>query len=418
MHTADSRPRATRGEIAYVPEHPPSNPTLSNTPLSVLPINISNRVRFPSPPLSQPQEHSATRLALSGTPRSTPPLSPATPVLYYLPQDFKNVLSGIPTGTRTKWLRILLEHALADGDHARTSELFKAGAKVSATWKGSGGRTHLIASAAGGSRAATADVIKQLGAGADLNAVCGMHERTALMWAIQRCHWEVSRFLIEQGAGVSVVDTDHRTPLHIAISRGSEEIPRLLILAGSDVYGRDSDGVIPILLTITRSFKGGPEVFSMLLQRMAKLSGVDVVDNNGRSLVQAAVECKKVEYLNALVKAGGSVNKPIVHQGKNRQVTYFSRDSPRMTRALLRLGANPNLTRNGQLGPLHSAAEAGNKHVVSALLDAGANTEAKGGIFYVSGVRNSGSAGRRAQEVGVRGRADHEGEGQYRCRRR
>lgn len=73
---------------------------------------------------------------------------------------------------------------------------------------------------------------------------------TMLMWACDRGHLDVIKYLIEHGADVNKRDHDGQTCLHYAVSCEHLPVVRyLLSLAGLDPNAADSDGLKPVDLT-------------------------------------------------------------------------------------------------------------------------------------------------------------------------
>ena len=86
-----------------------------------------------------------------------------------------------------------------------------------------------------------AEVRALLTRGADVNAAQG-DGMTALHWAAERGHAELTTVLLGAGARLSATTRLGRyTPLHLAARRGHEAAALALIAAGADVVGNDVD---------------------------------------------------------------------------------------------------------------------------------------------------------------------------------
>ena len=200
------------------------------------------------------------------------------------------------------WLRFPLEMALSAADLERVRCLVGAGADAGPGWKGRDGRSLLDAAAYGGNVDAIRIVLERKDAKIDLDTPSGNKGMVPLMRAVVGRHVDAARLLVNVGADVKVCDNDGYTSLHHALLQSLTEIAELLIVAGSDVSARTMKGVTPTLLTMTHvSVGGGANLFYILLQRNAD---VNAVDEDERSLVHAAVKHGKLEYLEALLKAG------------------------------------------------------------------------------------------------------------------
>ena len=199
------------------------------------------------------------------------------------------------------WLRYPLEMALSTANLQLVRCLVSAGANTGPGWKGRDGRSLLDAAASGGNVDAIRIVLERKDAKIDLNTPSGNKGMVPLMRAVGCRHVDAARLLVNVGADVKVCDNDGYTSLHHALLRSLTEVAELLIVAGSDVSARTLKGVTPTLLTMTHVGIGGANLFYILLQRNAD---VNAVDEDEGSLVHAAVENGKLEYLEALVEAG------------------------------------------------------------------------------------------------------------------
>ena len=76
--------------------------------------------------------------------------------------------------------------------------------------------------------------------GIDLNAKCVLKKRTALHYASEHNHIDITKILIENGAIVDDRDVFGQTPLHIAVMNGHPKIVKLLIEKGADPHAKDA----------------------------------------------------------------------------------------------------------------------------------------------------------------------------------
>jgi ankyrin repeat protein len=73
--------------------------------------------------------------------------------------------------------------------------------------------------------------------GADVNAMCGPHPRSALMQAASNGHTLVCRELLNNGAEVGLQSDTFGTALHLAAAYGHLDVCRLLLDCGADING-------------------------------------------------------------------------------------------------------------------------------------------------------------------------------------
>ena len=69
---------------------------------------------------------------------------------------------------------------------------------------------------------------------------------TPLIVAVIRLHYDVVRYLLEQGANREKTDPYHWTPLHFAAYYGNVEMTKLLMVHGADLHARTNNGTLPI----------------------------------------------------------------------------------------------------------------------------------------------------------------------------
>jgi len=186
-----------------------------------------------------------------------------------------------------------------------------------------------------------------LDAGADVNAANDFNV-TALLWCARDA--AKARLLIEHGANVNVQSKQGRTPLMLASIRdGGSDIVALLLSKGADVKARDNRGDTALGLAA--------EVGDVAIMRLLLAKGADVTVRNHKGetpLIQASISTRP-EAARLLLQRGVDVNAATTwyNSVKNGQI------------ALLKLTA------------LHHAATVGPVEMVRALLDAGANVNAK-----------------------------------------
>ncbi len=190
-----------------------------------------------------------------------------------------------------------------------------------------------------------------LDAGAEVNARESSQGQTALMWAAAMGHTEVVKLLLDHGADVNSTTTDTTekvpntcricnwkpspggyTALLFAARSGDLESAGLLVKAGADPDAATAEDGNSLVIA---SASGHEDVALFLLQSGADL---EVGDDNGVTALHYA-------FYNGLSRMHGYTYDPV----------YRVRplNMPRLARALLEAGADPNaqINRNYSIGP-------------------------------------------------------------------
>lgn len=176
------------------------------------------------------------------------------------------------------------------------------------------GETPLMTAA----RVGNLDVVRQLvSAGADPNATEATLGQTALMRAIAEDHTGVARLLLEVGGSVSARSTNRFTPLLFAAQQGNIEAARLLLSAGAEVDEAAPDGIGGNTNARTR-FVPDTEAAALLV----------------------AIDSEHPEMALFLLEQGADPN----HAGAGRTALHAAvqRQMPGVVTALLDRGANPD----------------------------------------------------------------------------
>ncbi len=79
--------------------------------------------------------------------------------------------------------------------------------------------------------------------GANINAVSKDRGYTAVMDAVWRKNYDITKYLIEQGADLSIISTDGQPILVLAVGNGNVKIVNLLLEHGADPDVKDSMGM-------------------------------------------------------------------------------------------------------------------------------------------------------------------------------
>jgi uncharacterized protein len=224
---------------------------------------------------------------------------------------------------------------------------------------------------------------------------------TALHDAIRRNDVQAVEALIRRGANVKAVTRYGVTPMNVAALNGNATIVRRLLDAGSDPNAATPGGETA-LMTAART--GSSEAVKLLLDRGAHVNAKDTiraqtalmwaVTENHPDIVKLLaargadvnartnVSTLKGEYVPA--RAGGASGTGIIRQralptadGGMTPLLFAVRDgNVEMTRLLLELGANLELSSGNHTSPLLIALLNGQVGLASELLERGANPNA------------------------------------------
>ena len=210
--------------------------------------------------------------------------------------------------------------------------------------RGPGGATPLLTAAAIGSPEAVAALLE---AGADVHAVTDLGA-TALIWAAGDAR--KSRLLVEAGANVTARSAAGRTPLLVAAARdGASAVVELLLERGADPHAADDMGVTPL---VSAALAGDTESVRLLLARGADANRADKA---GMTALQYAAANSDLGMVKLLLAHGARVDDANTFGGAVK---------------------HGDIALKG-LTPLMLAAPSGDAAVIAALLDAGADVNAR-----------------------------------------
>ena len=267
-----------------------------------------------------------------------------------------------------EWLRVPLEHAAGKGDGDLVQKLLKAGADGSAGWKGCDGKSLLHAAAEGGNEQVVSALVRA-GANKDMSAKTQYNGRTPLHVAVRGGHVAAAKVLMLAGADVNVLDAGNDGPLHLAIRSGHEVLAKDLLLRGADPSLRDCHGHFPIHLAARR---GQKEVVGTLLH-----AGVQVnrFGNDGWTALFVAVRENHLSTVKALLDSGANTA-TLCDDGTPLHLAAHKNNADILT-ALVEAGADVEARNDEGHTPLHWAASNGSCAAMLGLLRLGANVHAK-----------------------------------------
>ena len=255
-------------------------------------------------------------------------------------------------------------------------------------------------------------------AGTDVNLRQG-DGTAALHWAAHRDDAAVADLLIRAGATPNLADDHGVTPLSLACLNGSATMVQQLLAAGADPNMARTSGETPLM---TAARVGAVEVVRQLLAQGADISitersrgqtalmlavseghvgvvrillenggGVSTQSHNGFTPLLFAARQGDVAVAQVLLEAGADVNeaapegiggdtnaRAYLRPDTEASVLMVAIDSGHLEMALMLLGqgADPNQSGAGRT-PLHSAIQQAMPGVVAALIEAGADTNAR-----------------------------------------
>ena len=248
---------------------------------------------------------------------------------------------------------------------------------------------------------------------------------TPLHHAAEKGYAHMACLLVEAGANVNarVPEDFYNTPLHLAAHGGHAAVVKLLIEAGAGLDKRAEGGSTPLLL-VTGNERREPEAIRLLLRagadpnipnrygrtplfwvvmngetelvRLLLQAGADgnAADRYGATPLTFAAESGSVEIAEALLSAGADVNPdpstlPTLYDGNTPlHGAVGGRNPAAMVALLIQHGGNVDVTDNHGTAPLHMVARSGDVDVAKALIEAGADVNARN-VNYEGDADNS-----------------------------
>ncbi|MBI2680778.1 MAG: ankyrin repeat domain-containing protein [Candidatus Solibacter usitatus] len=221
-----------------------------------------------------------------------------------------------------------------------------------------------------------------LAAGADVNARNTV-EATALMWSLPNA--EKVRLLVDAGADVNARSKAGLTPLLIAASNpGSIGTVRLLLDKGADLKAASPGGFTALLAA------AAADDIEMLQLFIEKGLDVNATTGLGTTALQSAAGCRNLAAVKLLLEKGARVdaattdggmvlNGPIALKNLTPLMMAAPYGSPELLSTLLDAGAQPNAKDVRGMTPLMLAvaSETQNPAVVRLLLAKGADVKLK-----------------------------------------
>ena len=209
-----------------------------------------------------------------------------------------------------------------------------------------------------------------LNAGADTNIALDDSGDTCLMQAVYKdCSKEVMQDIIDHGADVNATDKTHDTALRIACVKGNTNAVNVLLKAGADTY-IVKDGCTCLISAVNNDCS--KEVLQAIIDH-----GADVNATDQQNCTALFIACDKsnTDAINVLLNAGADTNIALDDNSTTCLMhAVFKNSSKEVLQTFIDHGADVNATSNENATALWLACDERNKHAISVLLKAGANT--------------------------------------------
>lgn len=182
-----------------------------------------------------------------------------------------------------------------------------------------------------------------LAAGKDVNAAQG-DGSTALHWA---AHWddpEIAESLLLKGANVNARDSLGVTPLALACQNGGEVMVSRLLGAGADPNLAEAGGETPLMVA---AVSGSAEVTRLLIAHHADVNAKESA--RGQTVLMRAVAENHPDVVRLLIAAGADA-KARSNTGFTAMLFAAQQGSVESTRLLLAAGADVNETAPDGIG--------------------------------------------------------------------
>lgn len=213
-----------------------------------------------------------------------------------------------------------------------------------------------------------------IAAGAEVNVIDGAGQ-SALHYACDAGAADMVTLLVLAGADTGVSDGNGNTPLHLAVAGGRDSIVRTLLENGADPRPVNSLGFTGLHILAERASLDMTPAHLRIADALIQ-AGADLMkhDNRGFTPLVAAAAMGNIPIAAVFVARHADVSAE--DSAALRQAVTFEDDD--MTDLLIKAGAEIDLPCDPEgERPLHIAAQEGFVHGVKALLDKGADIEAR-----------------------------------------
>ena len=269
-------------------------------------------------------------------------------------------------------------HLAAKSGHSTvTSILISHGAHM--TDVDNNQQTPLHLAAKSGCTAIVSTLVEQ---GANTAAI-DLNQRTPLHLAAYNGHSAAISILVKYGANITAIDMDQRTPLHLAVRSKVEAAIRVLLDLGADMLCLDYLKEPPVHYAATYGSIGCMKAFID--------AGFDINYREplrNRTVLHDAADSDKIDILEYLLGQEGLetvVNAQEIDGSTALHLAVCSDFAVESVRLLLQHGADMGVVCNKGYTPVHLAIKVGDLYCLRAFIDAGFDTNIRGGIGKSSG---------------------------------
>ncbi len=198
----------------------------------------------------------------------------------------------------------------------------------------------------------------------------GDEEMTSLHIVAFKGHFQITKYLFEQGADVNVRKINGWTPLCSAAQEGHLDIIIFLFRQGAEVNARNNDDATPLHWAAMR---GHQQIAQFLIQQEAEMN---VLSHIAETPLLVAIANSNFDVAKSLIDHGANVHaaykldSTILHC----TTTYGRLD---VARSLVQQGVELDVKDNNNETALHCAATNGHLDMVAFLIEQGAEINAK-----------------------------------------
>lgn len=214
----------------------------------------------------------------------------------------------------------------------------------------------------------------------DIN-VCTKDRKTALMYAAQVGWLGVVELLLKEGANINIKDNCGQTPIYFAVrhsacdenNKENEDIIKMLIRAGAMLNIKDDVGCTPLYRAVMDHFIP-VNIIEILLEADSKRETINERNNYGWAPLHHATYEKEFEKIKALLRAGADPNVTDSYGNTPlHKIAAFAYNTENIITMLVQYGANMDVQNNDGDTPLHIAAEKSSPDSVRKFLEIGAS---------------------------------------------